>query len=244
MRIYDFQKFQERVFNMADIKKNTYEEATDAKHAQNAKAIPAWLQYAFIKASEVFKYNCAWGFISAAEANGSEFKALEQDFVQNNGKMVRVNKVSNGLVFELPFELMPKIFKTVVPEYPDAEIKRYCTENQAEYEASKAECLKVIEKMIKDAQKAPNKTSVVDLGLYCANKTFAIKYGDTLCKSFKMSIPTFLQLLDQKGYKMKFGVQSIDGKSPVIPLSHASIGKVIKIADSKNGIVFKLICTA
>lgn len=210
------------------------------KEIENAKKVPEWLQYAFVKASESIKYNCSWGFISAKEAGEDEFKSLEADFKANNGRYVLVAPVSNGYVFELIPGMMQKIFKTVMPEFPDAAIAKYMTENQKIYNQGKEECSKLIDKIVngKLECKAVNGFKVVDFGLYCVNLTTAIKEEDSLYKSFKLSFESFKKLLDSKGVTSKFYVS--DGKHTPVPITSASAAKMMKIADSNNGVIFKL----
>lgn len=219
---------------------NTENTNVSQKDIENAKKVPVWLQYAFIKASEAIKFNCAWGFITGSDLE--EFnKDYKQDFKDNQGKLVITSKVSNGYVFELPFAMMNKIFRTVIPDMPEAQIKKYLEENQKIYNQDKIDCGKYLDRIL-TGKVEPSKTSqgykVYDFGLYCVNQSYAIKDENTTYKAYKMSIETFKKILASKGVQNKFFVS--DGKSLPVPFTSADLGKMLKIADSKNGVVFKL----
>ena len=220
------------------------EASVSEKDIANAQKVPGWLQYVFVKASDSIKYNCGWGFITAKEASEEEFKSYLPALKQNNGKMIMVNQLANGYVFEIPLNAMMKVFKTIIPDVPNEVVNNYLTENQKIYNKDKEDAEKFLMKMMRDAKKAPNKVAVADFSLYCINATNALKQSDREFKAYKMSIPVFLKLLESKGIAHNFAVQDMDGKGPVIPITKPEIGKAIKIADSCNGTVCRLICKA
>lgn len=217
------------------------------KDIDNAKRVPDWIQYTFLKAADAFKYNCAWGFITEAEVKekDGDFSKVADSIKKGVGTQILLNKVSNGYVFELPRNMMPTVLKTVIPDCPNEAINNYMNGNQEVQEQDKQRCINYLKKRISksttdDIIKHPKSgVNYVPFGLYCTNATNAIIDNDKTYKAYKMSLPTFMQLVKANGFQNKVGV--IDNRTGApLALNDERVGQQLKIADSKNGIVLNL----
>lgn len=216
--------------------------AVQPQDIENAKKVPAWLQYAFLKTSDAIKYNQGYGFIPADD---EEFQVYKNDFLANNGKMVNVLQVANGYVIELPLAMMHKIFRTIIPDIPEEKVQNYLKSNQETYESSKADCEKFLKRIIA-GKVQPDATAsgikMYNFGLYCYNVSDTITDDGVVYKAYKLSFMTFYKLLQEANMLGNFAITN-GSKSPVrianLP-SPAAAGPMLNIAESKNGVVFKL----
>lgn len=207
---------------------------TEEQRKEQATKVPAWLAYSFLKVKDSIPYNCAWGFLTEADLKSEEFKEVSADFSKNLNTMVKADKLANGTVIEFPLSVMQKVFATVMPEVPADFIKNYAAKRQEVYEADKQACEKFVKGLIK------GNSTEVDFGLYCVNKTNAIKHGENLYKAYKLNLSTFYKIVAGLGCQDKLFIKNIE-TGAVTSIKQAESYRNFTIADSKNGIVCKLV---
>jgi hypothetical protein len=205
-----------------------------------ADKVPEWLAYSFLKVKDSIPYNCAWGFLTEEDLRSDDFKAISSDFSANRNKMVKADKVANGTVIEFPTSVMYQVFTTVMPEVPRSFVENYTSKREEVYKADCMACKKFLEGII-----AKGKSAELDFGLYCVNKTNAIKHGDVVYKAYKMNFETFFKLAAKLGIQNNLYIKNIE-TGTVVPITSTQaqnphgVGNFI-IADSGNGVVCKLI---
>lgn len=205
----------------------------------NAEKVPEWLRYSFLKAFGALQYGAAWGFVTAKEMQEEDFKAVEADLKREQGKTVLVTKLKNGCVLEFPVPVMKKVMHTIVPDVPVEEIDKKMADMQAIRKKDHDACVKFVNKLIENKVESEKKGgfSIVHFGLFCVNSSNNVSDEDINYKSFKLSVAEFFTILKQTKQPERFYI-SYKGSAPV--QMSASIGKLIKIADSENGCVFDL----
>lgn len=208
---------------------------TDEERLQRASTIPAWLTYAFLTVKDSIKYNCAWGFINSETLKSEDFLDVKEDFVANQGKMVLIDPISNGAIVEFPLSVMQQVFARVMPDADPAFVKEYMAKQQVVYNEDCAACKHLIEGLVKK-----NKAAELDFGLYCVNATNAIKNNETVYKAYKLNWRTFCSLAQQCGAANRLYVKHVTS-GQAIPITASGALKQFSIADSKNGVICKLI---